>query len=98
MSGAKGTSSKSEEPDLDAILDEEVFKKNSRGESTRASVGQGQLRAKDLMGPNVQSVSNEAFERGHSSAAMAGRCVHTTIYSNRAGSRTSSFAECAIWI
>ena len=73
ISGAKGTSSKS-----DHVADEllPVAQQSSGNGGASCNGGEGKcLSAKDLMGSQVQAASDAAFERGHSSAAMAGRWV-----------------------
>ncbi|CDJ46212.1 hypothetical protein, conserved [Eimeria brunetti] len=71
MSGVKGTSCKA---DLysDALLPL-AQPRSEKGESLCNGYADGKGRsAKDLMGSQVQTASQAAFERGHSSAAMAG--------------------------
>ncbi|CDI83497.1 hypothetical protein, conserved [Eimeria acervulina] len=71
MSGVKGTSCRSD-PYSDALLplDQPRLEK---GEGLSRCYGEFKGRsAKDLMGSQVQAASEAAFERGHSSAAMAG--------------------------
>ncbi|CDJ31657.1 Zinc phosphodiesterase ELAC protein 1, related [Eimeria mitis] len=71
MSGVKGTSCKSDPysdtllPLAPPMLEKGEGLYNGYGEGTGCS-------AKDLMGSQVQTASEAAFERGHSSAAMAG--------------------------
>ncbi|CDI86557.1 hypothetical protein, conserved [Eimeria praecox] len=71
MSGVKGTSCKSD-PDSDALLPL-AQPRPEKGEGLYNGDGEGKAcSAKDLMGSQVQTASEAAFERGHSSAAMAG--------------------------